>query len=153
MAKRRKKPRRPVEPEDELDEDVDEDEVEEEADDDVEDDDAEDDDDEPASKANKNEKSKDFFSSIGDGLKAAGKAAEKYTRIGLKHAELEKLRLQLKLAYGRLGEAVNKCWDAAPDIGVAPDDASVKVEVKAVNDLRRKIRETEIKIRTLNNNS
>ncbi len=94
---------------------------------------------------------RDFFSSLSEGFKAAGAAAERYTRMGINLADLEKQRVQLKLAYARLGESVTRCWDAAPDIGVAAGDSSVKEQVRTVNDLRRKIRETELKIRNLQN--
>ena len=94
-------------------------------------------------------KSRDFFQTIGDGLKSAGKAAEKYAKMGISAAALEKQRLDLRLAYAKLGEAVHRCWNDAPDLGVAATDASVKAHVKAINDLRRKIRETEIKLREL----
>lgn len=90
-----------------------------------------------------------FFKSLGNGLKAAGHAAERMARMGVGVAELEKLRLELKMAYARLGETIIKCWDAAPDIGVAANDPAVKDPVKAVKDLRRRIREIEIKIKTL----
>lgn len=90
-----------------------------------------------------------FFTSLGDGLKAAGQAAERYARMGAGVAELEKLRLELKMANARLGESIIKCWDAAPDIGVAANDPAVKEPVKAVKDLRRRIREIEIKIKSL----
>lgn len=90
-----------------------------------------------------------FFSSLGDGLKAAGQAAERYARMGAGVAELEKLRLELKMAHARLGETIIKCWDAAPDIGVAANDPAVKDPVKSVKDLRRRIREIEIKIKSL----
>jgi hypothetical protein len=53
------------------------------------------------------------------------------------------------MAYSRLGETVSKCWDAAPDIGVAANDPAIKAQVKEVNDLRRKIREIEVQLRTL----
>ncbi len=90
-----------------------------------------------------------FFRSLGDGLKAAGQAAERMARVGVSVAELEKLRLELKMAHARLGETIIKCWDAAPDIGVAANDPAVKDPVKSVKDLRRRIREIEIKIKTL----
>jgi len=90
-----------------------------------------------------------FFKSIGEGLKAAGQTAEKYARLGVSAAELEKLRVELRLAHARLGEAIIKCWDAAPDIGVAPDDPAIKDSVKAVKDFRRRIREVEIKMKTI----
>ena len=93
--------------------------------------------------------SNNFFQSLGEGIKAAGQAAEKYTRIGISMAEVEKLRLELKMAYARLGESVSRCWDAAPDIGVTASDPTVKKPVREVNDLRRNIRETEIKIQAL----
>jgi len=94
-------------------------------------------------------KSKGFFQQMGDSLKAAGQTAEKYTRIGITMAELEKLRLDLKSAYQKLGENVARCWDAAPDIGVSAHDSDVKEHVKKVNLLRRQIREVEAKIRAL----
>ena len=94
-------------------------------------------------------KPKGFFQQMGDSLKSAGKTAEKYTRIGITMAELEKLRLDLKSAYTKLGESVARCWDAAPDIGISANDSDVKDLVKKVNALRRQIREVEAKIRTL----
>ncbi|HYF52075.1 MAG TPA: hypothetical protein VEJ63_21880 [Planctomycetota bacterium] len=95
------------------------------------------------------DKSRDFFQTIGDGLKSAGKTAEKYAKMGISAAALEKQRLDLRLAYAKLGEAVHRCWTDAPDLGVAATDPSVRAHVKAVNDLRRRIRETEIKLREL----
>jgi hypothetical protein len=137
MAKRRKKAKREADKEEDVDEiylgDDDEEET------------------KAASGAAKEEtnKPRDFFKSLGDGLKAAGETAERYTRIGISTAALEKLKLELKLAYSRLGESVNRCWDAAPDIPVASNDPAIAPQVKAVNDLRRRIRETEIKLRSL----
>ena len=95
------------------------------------------------------DKPRDFFSSLKEGFKAAGETAERYARMGITVGHLEKLRLQLKMAYSRLGETVSKCWDAAPDIGVAANDPAIKAQVKEVNDLRRKIREIEVQLRTL----
>lgn len=103
----------------------------------------------PAKTGGENAAPKNFFQSLGDGIKAAGQAAEKYTRIGVRIAELEKLRIELKLGYARLGEGVSRCWDAAPDIGVTATDPAVKLPVREINDLRRRIRETEIKIQAL----
>lgn len=94
-------------------------------------------------------KSRGFFQQFGDSLKAAGQTAERYTRIGITMAELEKLRLNLRSAYQKLGETVARCWDAAPDIGVSAHDSDVKEHIKKVNALRRQIREVEAKIRTL----
>lgn len=94
-------------------------------------------------------KAKSFFQQMGDSLKSAGKTAEKYTRIGITMAELEKLRLELKSAYYKLGESVVRCWDAAPDIGVSANDSDVKDLFKKVSTLRRQIREVEAKIQTL----
>lgn len=91
----------------------------------------------------------DFFRTIGEGLKSAGQTAERYARMGVGVAEVEKLHLELKLAYSKLGEQIVKCWDAAPDIGVAPNDPAVTAQVKAIKDLRRRIREIEIKIKSL----
>jgi hypothetical protein len=104
-----------------------------------------------SAEAGSGSKGADFFRTIGEGLKSAGQTAERYARMGVGVAELEKLRLELKLAYSKLGENVIKCWDAAPDIGVAANDPAVKEPVKAVKDLRRRIREIEIKIKTLQN--
>jgi hypothetical protein len=95
---------------------------------------------------------KGFFQQIGDGLKAAGEAAGRYTRIGLLSAELEKHRLELKSAYSRLGEKVAGCWDAAPDIGVTASDSDVKEHVKKIKAIRREIREVQAKIQTLKQN-
>jgi hypothetical protein len=92
---------------------------------------------------------KGFFQQIGDGLKAAGEAAGRYTRIGLLTAELEKHRLALRSAYAKLGETVVSCWDAAPDVGVSANDSDVKDHVKKIKALRREIREVQGKIQTL----
>src|SRR5438874_2518640 len=81
-----------------------------------------------------NNSPKDFFSKLSEGFKAAGETTARYTRVGISMAELEKLRLELRLAYTRLGESVTRCWDAAPDIGVGPTDASVKDPLKKVNE-------------------
>lgn len=89
---------------------------------------------------------KDFFSRIGEGLKSAGETAGRYAQVGAGFAEMEKLRLELKLAQSKLGEAVVKCWDEAPDIGVTSSDAAVKKPFGEVKSLRRKIRELEAKV-------
>lgn len=89
---------------------------------------------------------RELFSRIGEGLKSAGKTAERYAKVGVGVAEVEKLRLELKLAQAKLGEAVVKCWDEAPDIGVTSSDASVKKPFGEVKALRRKIRELEAKV-------
>jgi hypothetical protein len=104
-------------------------------------------------KAPKNEPPrKGFFQQFGEGLKAAGAEAARYTKIGITMAELEKLRFNLRSAYQRLGEAATRCWDAAPDIGISANDSDVKELVKRVNALRRQIREVEAKARDLKNN-
>lgn len=89
---------------------------------------------------------RDFFNRLGEGLKSAGQTAERYARVGVGVAELEKIRLELKLAQSNLGEAVVKCWDEAPDIGVTSHDTAVKKSYNEVKALRRKIRELESKI-------
>lgn len=89
---------------------------------------------------------RDLFSRIGNGLKAAGQSAERYAKVGMGVAEIEKLRLELRLAQSKLGEAVVKCWDEAPDIGVTSSDASVKKPFGEVKALRRKIRELESRV-------
>ncbi|MFH0939978.1 MAG: hypothetical protein V1899_11970 [Planctomycetota bacterium] len=94
-------------------------------------------------------KASDFFGSLRDGFKTAGETAERYARMGINIATLEGLRLKLKTAYASLGESVMRCWDAASDIGVAANDPAIKSQVKTVNDLRRRIREIEIKLRNL----
>ena len=95
----------------------------------------------------------DFFGSLREGFKAAGETAERYARMGINIAELEGLRLKLKAAYATLGESVTRCWDAAPDLGVAANDPAIKQQVKAVNEMRRRIREAEIKLRNLKQSS
>lgn len=89
---------------------------------------------------------RELFSRIGDGLKAAGQSAERYAKVGIGVAEIEKLRLELRLAQSKLGEAVVKCWDEAPDIGVTSSDATVKKPFAEVKSLRRKIRELEARV-------
>lgn len=91
----------------------------------------------------------DFFKSLSRGLKAAGQAAERFARMGVSAAELEKLKLELRVAQARLGESVLKCWDAAPDIGVTANDPAVKEPARAVKELRRRIREIEKHLTTL----
>ena len=99
------------------------------------------------------EKSLNFFGSLRNGLKTAGETAERYARMGVSIAALEGQRLKLKAAYAELGETVMRCWDAASDIGVAASDPAIKSQVKTVNDLRRRIRETEIKLKNLKSGS
>ncbi|MGD0093227.1 MAG: hypothetical protein ABSE73_25210 [Planctomycetota bacterium] len=94
-------------------------------------------------------KSGGFFETLGAGIKAAGEAAERLARMGMGTAELEKLRLDLKWAQSRLGEAVLKCWDDAPRVGVMPGDPAVKAPLREVKELRRKIREVEQKMAEL----
>lgn len=89
---------------------------------------------------------RELFSRIGDGIKAAGQSAERYAKVGIGVAEIEKLRLELRLAQSKLGEAVVKCWDEAPDIGVTSSDQAVKKQFGEVKSLRRKIRELESKV-------
>ena len=115
----------------------------------LDDDDDEESDEEDEGDAADTAKPKDFFSSLKEGFKAAGETAERYARMGITVGQLEKLKLELKVAYSRLGEHVNKCWDAAPDIGVTATDPAIAAQVKVVNDLRRKIREIEVKLREL----
>jgi len=90
-----------------------------------------------------------FFGAIGAGIKAAGEAAERLARMGVNAASVEKVRLDLKGAQSRLGEAVLKCWDDAPDVGVMRTDPAVKEPLREVKDLRRKIRELEQKMAEL----
>ena len=94
---------------------------------------------------------KGIFEQFGEGLRAAGETATRYTKIGITMAELEKLRFNLKTSYQRLGESVTRCWDAAPDIGVSASDSDVKEHTKRINALRRQIREVEAKVRELKN--
>jgi|GEM_PF-5567661 len=93
-----------------------------------------------------------FFESLNQGFKTAGKTVERYARVGVSAVELEKLRVELKLANAKLGETLIKCWDDAPEIAIAATDPAVKDVYKKVKDLRRRIRETENKIRTLQQN-
>jgi hypothetical protein len=95
---------------------------------------------------------KGFFQHFGDGLKAAGAEAARYTKIGVSMAELEKLRFNLRGAYQQLGETITRCWDAAPDIGVSAGDSDVKDLFKRVSALRRQIREVEAKVSDLKKN-
>lgn len=90
-----------------------------------------------------------FFKSLGAGLKTAGSTAERFARIGVNMADLERLKLKLNSAHARLGESVVKCWDAAPDIGVSATESSIRDHLLAVHDLRRRIRETDRKIKAL----
>jgi hypothetical protein len=116
---------------------------------DIVDDDDEDSEEEDDGDATASAQPKDFFSSLKEGFKAAGETAERFARMGITVGHLEKLKLELKVAYSRLGEHVNKCWDAAPDIGVTATDPAIAAQVKVVNDLRRKIREIEVRLREL----
>lgn len=92
---------------------------------------------------------RELFSRIGEGIKQAGQTAERYAKVGVGVAEMEKLRLELKLAQSKLGEAVVKCWDDAPDVGVTSSDTAVKKPFAEVKSLRRKIRELESKVASL----
>ena len=84
-----------------------------------------------------------FFGAIGAGIKAAGEAAERLARMGVNAASVEKLRLDLRTAQSKLGEAVLKCWDDAPNVGVMRTDPAVKEPLLEVKELRRRIRELE----------
>jgi len=108
-------------------------------------------DEEPGETAPPGEPRKSFFQQVGDGLKAAGSAAGRYTKIGITMAELEKLRYNLRSSYQRMGETVVRCWDAAPDIGVSASDSDVKELFRRISALRRQIREVEAKVRDLKN--
>ena len=90
-----------------------------------------------------------FLKTIGQGLKTAGDAAERYARIGVCMADLERLKLKLNSAHRKLGEAVVKCWDAAPDISVSSTESSIREYLLNVHDLRRRIREADKKIKSL----
>ena len=69
--------------------------------------------------------------------------------MGMGAAGLEKLRLELRGAQSKLGEAVLKCWDDGPGVGVMRTDPAVKVPLAQVKDLRRRIRELEQKMAEL----
>ena len=142
MAKARKSTRKREEDDDEDDDDVIEAEP-------YEKEEEEYDEAESSEKEVKSEPKKGLFQQFGEGLKAAGAAAGRYTKLGLTMAELEKLRYDLRNSYQRLGEAVTRCWDAAPDIGISSSDSDVKELVRKVNALRRQIREVEVKVRNL----
>ena len=90
-----------------------------------------------------------FFGAIGAGIKAAGEAAERLARMGVNVASVEKLRLDLRTAQSSLGEAILKCWDDAPNVGVMRTDPAVKEPLREVKELRRKIRELEQKMAQL----
>jgi len=94
-------------------------------------------------------KARSIIDQIGDGLRAAGEAAGRYTKLGVAMAELEKVKLDLRSAYAKLGEGVVRCWDAAPDIAVSANDSDVKEHLKKVSSLRRHIRELEARIHEL----
>lgn len=87
-----------------------------------------------------------FIDSLGDALRSAGETATRYTRIGVSHAEIEKLRFDLKSAHAALGEVVMRCWQDAPDLGLTSRDPAIQKAVKQVREVRRKIREKEAKI-------
>jgi hypothetical protein len=95
------------------------------------------------------ESAKRIFSKLGEGIKAAGQTAERYTRVGINSVEIEKIRLELKLAYSRLGQAVVKCWDEAPNIGITSSDTAIKKPLNEVKALRKKVRELEVRISEL----
>jgi hypothetical protein len=92
---------------------------------------------------------RDFFQTLGDTFKSATQAAGKYARVGVSIAELEKLRLQLKMAHAKLGETLVQCWDDAPEIAVACSDPAVRIAYRRVKEIRRRIREIENRIREL----
>jgi len=92
---------------------------------------------------------KGFLDQIGDTLRSAGKTAERYTRIGVSHAEIEKLRFDLKTAHANLGEVVMRCWSDAPDLGLTSRDPAIIGAYKRVKEVRRKIREKEARIASL----
>lgn len=92
---------------------------------------------------------KGFLDTIGDTLRSAGETAERYTRIGVGHAEIEKLRFDLKSAHAALGEVVMRCWHDAPDLGLTSRDPAIIQSYRRVKEVRRKIREKEAKIAEL----
>ena len=90
-----------------------------------------------------------FIDTLGDALRSAGETAQRYTRIGVSHAEIEKLRFDLKTAHAALGEVVMRCWHDAPDLGLTSRDPAIQKAIKQVREVRRKIREKEAKIAEL----
>lgn len=92
---------------------------------------------------------KGFFDSISDTIKNAGETAKRYTTIGVSHAEIEKLRFELRGAYAALGEVAMRCWDDACDLGLSSKDPAVSQAIKRVREVRRRIREKEAKIASL----
>lgn len=93
--------------------------------------------------------SKGFFDTLSDTFRQAGETAKKYTRIGVSHAEIEKLRFDLKNAHAELGEVIMRCWHDAPDLGLTSRDPAIIQAYRRVKEVRRQIREREARIAEL----
>ena len=93
---------------------------------------------------------KKLFQSMGDGLMAAGQAAEKLTRKGVHAVEIEKMRHDLRGAHCRLGEALVKLWQVTPAAAVTADTPELQPALKDISEIKKHIQETEAKVAALN---
>ncbi len=90
-----------------------------------------------------------FFGQVGDAFRTAGASAEKYAKMGLSKAELEKERLDLYQAHSRLGETVMKIWDESEDVAVRAGDPEIAKRRKEVREIRERMAKLRERINTL----
>jgi len=95
----------------------------------------------------------DALLNIGSEAKRLGQKGitqvEKYGRLGITRADLEREKLALRSAYANLGEKITQLWDDSPMATVRSGDVEFEEEMKRVKELRRKVAELREKLNTL----
>lgn len=123
-----------------------------------------------AKKAKKKEKAKpqdarevpgtSLLDQFGESLLAAGAKAEqigrwsvarleRYGKLGIARAELERERFALNGEYQALGEAAAGAWEKTPRSALAPDHPAVAEALKTVRARLARIREIEAQMATI----
>lgn len=90
-----------------------------------------------------------FFEQVGEAFKTAGASAEKYAKMGLAKAELEKERLDLYRAHSRLGEVVMKIWDESENVAIRTADSEIAKHRKEVREIRERMAKLRERINDL----
>ncbi|MBI3829719.1 MAG: hypothetical protein HY291_09395 [Planctomycetes bacterium] len=95
----------------------------------------------------------DALLDIGSEAKRLGKIGvakvEKYGKMGITKADLEREKLALNSAYAALGKRIVELWDDSPTASVRAGDREVEEEINRVKDLRQKVSELREKLNTL----
>lgn len=95
----------------------------------------------------------DALLDIGSEAKRLGKIGvakvEKYGKMGITKADLEREKLALNSAYSALGKRIVELWDDSPTASVRSGDREIEEEINRVKDLRQRVAELREKLNTL----